>query len=74
MQDELAAQSAALGDNDEIRAILEEVCQITQMGFSAVARVTDSRWIVCNGTLARPVLHWRDVPPNAASALSLIHI
>ncbi|WP_442679645.1 GAF domain-containing protein [Sphingomonas sp. ASY06-1R] len=47
MQDELAAQSAALGDNDKIRAILEEVCQITQMGFSAVARVTDSRWIVC---------------------------
>jgi GAF domain-containing protein len=47
MQDELAAQSAALGDNDEIRAILEEVCQITQMGVSAVARVTDSRWIVC---------------------------
>ena len=47
MKDELATQSAALGDNDEIRAILEEVCRITQMGFSAVARVTESRWIVC---------------------------
>ena len=46
-KDDLAAQTAALGDNDEIRAILEEVCSITQMGFAAVARVTDSRWIVC---------------------------
>ena len=47
MKDALAAQTAALGDNDEIRSILEEVCRITQMGFAAVARVTDSRWIVC---------------------------
>jgi GAF domain-containing protein len=47
MKDALAAHTAALGDNDEIRSILEEVCRITQMGFAAVARVTDSRWIVC---------------------------
>ena len=46
MKDELAAEVAAQGDNAELRAILEEVCAITHMGFAAVARVTDSRWIV----------------------------
>ncbi len=39
---------------------------ISSMMMTGLA--TRSRWIVCNGTLARPVLHWRDVPPNAASA------
>jgi GAF domain-containing protein len=38
---------AALGQNDAIRAILDEVCSLTQMGFAAVARVTDDRWIAC---------------------------
>jgi GAF domain-containing protein len=47
VKDALAFQSAACGDSDEIRAILEEVCAITQMGFAAVARVTDERWIAC---------------------------
>lgn len=47
MKDALAAESAACGDNDEIRAILEEVCRLTGMGFAAVARVTDERWIAC---------------------------
>lgn len=47
MKDELAARVAAQGDTDEIRSILEEVCRITQMGFAAVARVTERRWIVC---------------------------
>ena len=45
MKDEFAAQVAAQGDNAELRDILEEVCAITHMGFAAVARVTDSRWI-----------------------------
>jgi GAF domain-containing protein len=43
--DEFAAEVAAQGDDDEIRAILEEVCAITDMGFAAVARVTEERWI-----------------------------
>ncbi len=47
MKDALAARSIAFGDNDEIRAILDEVCRITGMGFAAVARVTDDRWIAC---------------------------
>ena len=45
VKDTLAATVAAQGDNDEIRAILDEVCRITGMGFAAVARVTDERWI-----------------------------
>ena len=43
----LVAASVALGDDDEIRRVLEEVCRLTGMGFAAVARVTDQRWIVC---------------------------
>jgi GAF domain-containing protein len=45
--DSLALQSVADGDDDEIRAILEEVCASTHMGFAAVARVTEDRWIAC---------------------------
>lgn len=30
-----------------VPSILELVCRITGMGFSAVARVTDTKWIVC---------------------------
>jgi GAF domain-containing protein len=47
MKDLLALQSVDQGDDDEIRAILEDVCRITQMGFAAVARVTEDRWIAC---------------------------
>lgn len=47
MKDGFAAQVAAQGDNEEIRAILEKVCEVTRMGFAAVARVTEERWIAC---------------------------
>ena len=47
MKDDFAAEVAAQGDNDEIRLILEEVCEVTRMGFAAVARVTEERWIAC---------------------------
>jgi GAF domain-containing protein len=47
MRDEFAAEAAAQGDDDRIRAILEKVCSITDMGFAAVARVTEDRWIAC---------------------------
>ena len=30
-----------------VRTILDVCCQVTGMGFSAVARVTEDRWIVC---------------------------
>ena len=41
------AEVAAQGDDEEIRAILREACRITRMGFAAVARVTEDRWIAC---------------------------
>jgi GAF domain-containing protein len=47
MQDDFAAQVAAQGQDDHIRAILAEVSRITNMGFVAVARVTADRWIAC---------------------------
>ena len=47
MRDDFAREVATLGDNDEIRAILRDVCALTDMGFAAVARVTDDRWIAC---------------------------
>ena len=47
MKDELKDQALALSVLHEIEAILEDVCRITEMGFAAVARVTDDRWIAC---------------------------
>src|SRR5687768_12326823 len=31
-----------------VPAILDVVCRVTGMGFAAIARVTDSRWIACS--------------------------
>lgn len=45
MKDEFARSIAAQGDQPEIERILYEVCEVTGMGFAAVARVTDERWI-----------------------------
>lgn len=47
IQDDFAREQVALADHDRIRAILSEVCTLTGMGFAAVARVTDRRWIAC---------------------------
>ena len=47
MKDELTEKAVADGDHAEIRAILQEVCGLTGMGFAAVARVTEDRWIAC---------------------------
>ena len=32
---------------DAVTSILEIVCRTTGMGFAAVARVTEERWIAC---------------------------
>lgn len=47
MPDDLLREALALGDDAGIRAVLEDVCRLTDMGFSAVARVTEDRWIAC---------------------------
>jgi len=46
-KDPLVATASAQADDPAIRAILEHVCRATRMGFAALARVTDSRWIAC---------------------------
>ncbi|WP_374942463.1 GAF domain-containing protein [Sphingomonas sp.] len=45
--DTFAAETARRGDDDALRAILAEVCRTTGMGFAAIARVTEARWIAC---------------------------
>lgn len=47
VKDELVTQTIADGDDEEIREILHEVCDLTHMGFAAVARVTEDRWVAC---------------------------
>ena len=44
---ELNAESIALGQDERLRAMLREICDATGMGFAAVARVTEHRWIAC---------------------------
>lgn len=45
--DPLGSQALALADDPAIYGVLEEVCSVTGMGFAAVARVTEERWIAC---------------------------
>jgi GAF domain-containing protein len=47
MKDKLAIEAVAFGDDAAISAILDDICRVTQMGFAAVARVTEDRWIAC---------------------------
>ena len=47
MIDQLAVSAVRDGATDGIRDILAEVAAITGMGFVAVARVTETRWIAC---------------------------
>jgi hypothetical protein len=36
-----------IGDISVVPTILDVVCRATGMGFAAVARVTESRWVAC---------------------------
>jgi len=54
MKDPAIASESSLQDDmatvariEVVPAILDVVCRITGMGFAAIARVTDSRWIAC---------------------------
>ena len=40
-------EMVVVGDDERLRAILQEICSITRMGFSAIARVTQDQWIAC---------------------------
>jgi GAF domain-containing protein len=43
----LTDQALALSDDVEIKEILTTVCRVSGMGFAALARVTEDRWIAC---------------------------
>ena len=47
MATHIAADVAAVQRIDAVPRILEIVCRSTGMGFAAVARVTDKRWVCC---------------------------
>lgn len=47
MIDDMARRAADHGDDAELHNILRNVCALTGMGFAAVARVTEDRWIAC---------------------------
>ncbi len=44
---ELNDELVALASDDRLHAMLEEICAVTGMGFAAIARVTEQRWIAC---------------------------
>ena len=45
--DDFQADIAAIQNIDAVPTILDVVCRTTGMGFAAVARVTEDRWIAC---------------------------
>jgi signal transduction histidine kinase len=47
LEDTFAEDLAAIARIDAVPLILEVVCRTTGMGFAAVARVTEDRWIAC---------------------------
>ena len=47
MATDLSADIAAVQGIAAVPRILEVVCRTTGMGFAAVARVTEQRWICC---------------------------
>lgn len=47
MMPDIVTDSVERGDSDELRQLLKQVCADTGMGFAAIARVTEQRWIAC---------------------------
>jgi hypothetical protein len=43
----LTADIASVAQIEGVASILEVVCRTTGMGFAAVARVTEDRWVAC---------------------------
>lgn len=47
MENKYEAEVAAVLRINAVHSILEVICRTTGMGFSAIARVTEDRWIAC---------------------------
>lgn len=45
-RDQLSKAIAMIGDDDDSRAVLDELQRLTQMKFAAIAFVSEDRWIV----------------------------
>src|ERR1700712_4973415 len=43
----IAQDIEAIGKIPVVSSILEVVCRTTGMGFAAIARVTDTKWVAC---------------------------
>lgn len=43
----IAADIAAIDKVDPVSSILEVICKATKMGFAAIARVTEDKWVAC---------------------------
>jgi signal transduction histidine kinase len=48
LPENLRSDVEAVGRIDAVPSILEVVCRTTGMGFAAVARVTEDRWVACS--------------------------
>src|SRR5580698_8127319 len=48
MSENFERDIAAIGRIKTVPTILDVVCRTTGMGFAAVARVTEDRWIACS--------------------------
>jgi hypothetical protein len=48
MPNDFQADVEAVSGIEAVPTILEVVCRTTGMGFAAVARVTENRWIACS--------------------------
>ena len=47
MRQDFSEDIAAISSIAAVPSILEVVCRTTGMGFAAVARVTEDRWVAC---------------------------
>lgn len=45
--DDIARSAVERTNDPSVHAMLESMCALTGMGFAAVARVTERRWIAC---------------------------
>lgn len=45
--DPVVRDAVERGDDPKLSEILQRVCEVTGMGFAAIARVTEQRWIAC---------------------------
>lgn len=44
---DIVEEAVELGDDQRLRDVLAQVCFKSGMGFAAIARVTETRWIAC---------------------------